>query len=329
MPHVHNVSSDEDELEDEDWGYEDDPERRPIPWIPIASAGVAVVLVVILVILLVGGGGGGKKSETVTTTASTAAPLPALAPNDPRVVAAQAALDAWGVFEGTGKLEDLGNTMDPKGPQYLALKKEAEAKKTTGAYTAVIANPRLVPATDAQTAVGEQVIRADVVWKRTGTPDRAVTWDLALRSRPDPAGLWLWTARAISDSPSTGPTDFCGAARNAAAVPTQSDFDARIANAKTDADKVAIAKDIINQRAASDAQLAASAPAEIKTQAQAVATGWAVYQQLASSAQKFDDLAKAYEKASKDKQYLAGEQARPAVNEYAQRTCGVDIDPSR
>ena len=51
-----------------------------------------IIFLVASVFLLFGGGGGSKQTAT-TTTASTGAPLPALATTDPRVVAAQAALD--------------------------------------------------------------------------------------------------------------------------------------------------------------------------------------------------------------------------------------------
>ena len=331
MPHVHNISSDEDELEEGDWGYEEEGERRPIPWIPIASAGAAVVLVGILVFLLFGGGGGSKQTAT-TTTASTVAPLPALAATDPRVVAAQAALDAWGTFEGTGKIADLGTTMDPKGPQYKALEKEAAANQLSGKYTAVVTNPRQAPLTDAQIAVGEQVVRADVVWKRDGRADQTVTWDLVLRPRSEPPGLWLWTARAVTDDSTGGSAaggDFCTTAKSVAGVPTNKDLLARLQATNQDAEQVAIAQDSIKQRAAADAQIAASAPTDIKAKADAVAAGSARYQELTSGVTSYAQFESINAKAEKDKVYAAGIAARPEVNAFVQQTCGVNIDPAR
>jgi len=326
MPYVHHVSSDEDELDEGDWHYEEPRERSPIPWVPIGSAAAAVVLLGILVFLLFGGGGGKKPSASTTTTGAPVSTLPALAETDPRVVAAQAALDAWGKFEGTGNLADLGSTMDPAGKQYLALKKQAESGKKRGAYTVVLTNPRLVGQTADQVAIGEQTVRADLVWKRQGAPDEAVTWDLVLRPRVNPPGLWLFTARTASNG-SSG--DFCGAAKQAEAALTQTDLTARLNAAATDADRLVIAKEAINQRAAADNKLAETAPEEIKAKAQAVATGWASYQSLANTAKSYGDFDAINKKAGKDKAFTEGEKARPDVNAYVSQVCGVNIDPNR
>jgi hypothetical protein len=340
MPHVHSISSDDDDLDEEDWGLEEPGERRPIPWIPIAAAGGAVVLLIILVVVLMSGGGSGKAKPVADEPTTAAGPqLEALAATDPRVVAVQAALDAWGTFESTGKVADLGTTMAPTGPQYKALAVRAPSIKPGGQpFTVVVTNPRLVPPSDAQTAAGEQVVRADLVWKRDGKADKTIVWDMTLRGRTDPAGLWLWTAKsapANDANPDTagnaGPVagDLCAAAKTAAGVPTSKDVTGRIDTIQDDGAKLTAIVDVLGQRLAADQQVAASAPQDIKAQADAVAKGSAEYLALVKTAKKISDLTAINKKADANATYKAGEKARPAVVAYLSTKCGVDTNPDR
>lgn len=332
MPYVHSVTSDEDELDNQEW--EASPtERRPFPWIPIASAAGAVVLLVVLLVMLAGRGGSspapaGKGDDT------NAVGTP-LAATDPRVVAVQDALDAWGTFEGSGKIADLGDTMATDGPQYKALAARAgKVPAGTKPYVVVVTNPRLVA--DAAVTDGQEVVRADLIWKRDGKADKTVVWDLTVVPVDGTENYQLWTAKTVKASSTTtaaggaaGASTFCDAAKQAAAVPTVADVNARSEKASSDDAKLAIVRDVLQQRADTMTQLANAAPNEIKAKAQTVATANAKYASLVKGAASLDALSGINKQFAKNTAYVAGEKARPDVQRFVQQQCGVDINPER
>lgn len=330
MPHVHSISSDDDDLDADEWEVHepDGEERRAIPWIPIAAAGGAVLLLIIIGVLLFGGGS--SKSSTPTTTVATAPAGEPLAATDPRVVAAQAALDAWGKFEGSGKVAVLAGTMDPNGPQYKALAaRAASIKPGTLPFTVILTNPRALPGGDN----GDQIVQGDIVWKRGDKPQETVSWNLALRTKSDGSGLWLWTARKATDT-STGGTaapagDFCAAAKVAEGVPTNNDLNARLQASSSDSDQLATILDVLTQRANASAAMAAAAPADIRDKANAVAAGDAVYLAQIKKVAKLKDFAAADKKANADKTYQAGLAALGDVTTYTKSKCGANIDRGR
>ncbi|MFZ4516488.1 MAG: hypothetical protein ACOYN3_09290 [Acidimicrobiia bacterium] len=331
MPYVQSVTSDDDELDQQDWEESEPSERRQIPWIPIASAAGAVVLLIVLIVVLTGRGGSSPSPAGTTKVGNDT--LSPLAIDDPRVVAAQNALTAWGVFEGSGNLDDLGETMSLDGPQYQAL--EARAGKTSAGakpFTVTLANPRLI--TNAPAERNRQVVRADLTWKREGSSGKAVVWDITVAPTGTNNAFQLWTAKTVTNatagsSSPVGTGTFCDAAKQAAAIPTIKDANERINAATTEATKVSIYRDSIQQRASAFAQLASVAPDTIRSKAEALATGNATYASELENATTLDAITKVNTKVAKSATYKASEKARPEVQKYVQQECGVDINPER
>lgn len=127
---------------------------------------------------------------TPSTSAPAAVePEPDLA--DP-LVAARAALSAWGEFAGTGDLTAVEPYFASDGPQMQQLQGEAARIDDSAA-----ARPYSVSITDPLVATdgGSSTVEAAVTWSRAGEADQAYHWAVELRLV---GGRWrLWTVRTI------------------------------------------------------------------------------------------------------------------------------------
>ena len=140
-----------------------------------------------------------------TGTPATSATPSSHADTDPRIVAAEAALDAWGRFGVTGDLALLEGLFDPAGPQYALFVGEAPslaaAPPGPPPYTFELSDP-VVGETG-----GEPLVRGAVRVSRPGEAEQRFDWELILRE--DTEGGWrVWTVRDLR--PGTEPDDAPG-----------------------------------------------------------------------------------------------------------------------
>ncbi|HEX9644208.1 MAG TPA: hypothetical protein VGC11_09455 [Acidimicrobiia bacterium] len=176
------------------------------PWRVALAALLLVVLAAAVVRFgLQDGGQGGAtttharaltQAPTVTTSAppGTDEPTSAAPAPEAEVVAAEAALAAWGGFAVSGDLAVLAGFFDPAGPQYQQAKAEAPERVADELgpppYVFRLEDVEVIPAIDDQTLVD-----ASVVMTRPGEDDQHFTWRLHLTRRD---GTWLlWTIEDI------------------------------------------------------------------------------------------------------------------------------------
>ncbi len=166
--------------------------------LPVAIALVGLLTIAVLVAVVVPALTGSRSSttnEAMPPSSAAATPTSAVSapPPDERLVAAEAALDAWGEFAVTGNFNVLGATFDPAGPQYAAL---------SGEVASIVAAPPGPPPYEvalaavqvALTGTDETVVSSSVTWSRSGETARRYEWEIVLRRAPD--GRWLlWTVR--------------------------------------------------------------------------------------------------------------------------------------
>lgn len=180
-----------------------DGERRSPRWGTPAAIGLVLVLVALLTWSLLNGRGAAGSSASGATahatstvpTTSTAIPTTTTSPSasDP-TVAAQAALDAWGRFAGSGDLTELEGHFASGGAQLARLESEVEGLVPGNAYTVLLSNSTVTRSTDAQVTV-----TGDVTWIRSPEPTQRYRWAIDLASGP--SGWTLVTARTVPDGP--------------------------------------------------------------------------------------------------------------------------------
>lgn len=171
---------------------DDGPPRRAPAWgLPAAIAVVGVLALAVIVRVVAPGlmTDQAPAGERTPASASPAAP----APEDARIVAARAALAAWGRFSVTGNLALLATHFDPMGSQYRQLVGEADTIRS-GAGHGV---PYDVSLDDVQVSTAgsdEALVTAMVTWARPGEAGQRYSWEIALKAAVP--GQWrLWTVR--------------------------------------------------------------------------------------------------------------------------------------
>ncbi len=158
------------------------------------AGGLAIAVLVVAVVPIVTGRPGTRPPPTSPTAASTNRTTLELATHpDERVIAAEAALNAWGQFAVTGDVELLEDSFDTTGPQYRALVDEAAAIATDPAGTPPY-DIELETARVDETSANEAVVAVSARWSRPGEPDRCFAWDVVLRRVLTDQWL-LWTVR--------------------------------------------------------------------------------------------------------------------------------------
>lgn len=172
-----------------------DGDRRP----PRAGMPLAVVLVV----GLVGAVGwtvrrpaspppsaASVPTTLVSTTTTSVALTTTVAPAEPGPIeGAQAALDAWGRFAGSGDLGELRSHFAPDGEQLAQLRLQAGAVAVGEPYRVRLENPSAHDDGDGMTVIG------DVVWTRAGEPEQRYRWAIELQRAP--VGWLLTTVRTV------------------------------------------------------------------------------------------------------------------------------------
>ncbi|MGI8683586.1 MAG: hypothetical protein ACR2MO_00525 [Acidimicrobiales bacterium] len=160
--------------------------------LPAAIAVVGLLLLGVLVVVVLpavtGGSTAPPGATAVTRGRATPGSTVPVVKEDPRIAAAREALNAWGEFALTGRLDVLAGRLAPDGPQYRLLADEASQlsnqPKVGPAYAITMEDPTV-------TASGstEAVIAATVIWSRPGEAGQSYRWELVLR--PDDRGRWL------------------------------------------------------------------------------------------------------------------------------------------
>ena len=177
MPEVIDIRTAGDKGDGEE--VEHEPARR------VVLAAVVAVVVVFGLAYLLWGGGQGQPTESSP------------AGEGPIVAVASGALEAWGRFGVSGRLDDVALYFDPDGPQFARFRDEAPA---------IGANPAGPPAyrfamSDAtvERSGDHWVVRGPVVVSRPGEADRHYDWELVVRQRN---GEWaVWTVRESGGEP--------------------------------------------------------------------------------------------------------------------------------
>ena len=151
-----------------------------VAWVVVGT--VAAVVVVAVASAAFDAGQAPPQSEVRSTTPSEGHAV---------LVAARAAMSAWGEFAGTGDVSRLDGHFDPSGPQYRQLAGEAEGIKASGAKSGYeVESSAVVKTLSGDTAT----VHATVVWRRDAEPEQRWEWIIELRRRGAP---WtVWTVRA-------------------------------------------------------------------------------------------------------------------------------------
>ena len=185
MPEVIDIrpaGGDRDEFE------ADDPPEQGRRVVLVAVA--AVVAVFAVAYLALGRSGNGQSAP------SSAAPAGAKA----QVVGvASGALQAWGRFAVSGRLEELTPYFDPDGPQFAQFRREAAelAAHPTGPPEYRFA---MSDAT-AERKGDDWLVRGPVVVSRPGEADQRFRWELVVRQRGE--GWAVWTVRESGGGPAS------------------------------------------------------------------------------------------------------------------------------
>ncbi len=172
---------------DDEFEADDPPEQgRRVVLVALA----AVVAVFAVAYLALGRSGNGQ------STPSGAAPAGAKA----QVVGvASGALQAWGRFAVSGRLEELTPYFDPDGPQFAQFRREAAdlAAHPTGPPEYRFA---MSDAT-AERKGDDWLVRGPVVVSRPGEADQRFTWELVVRQKGE--GWAVWTVRESGGGPAS------------------------------------------------------------------------------------------------------------------------------
>jgi hypothetical protein len=164
-----------------DGGFEADD--APAPGRRVVLVALAAVVAVFAVAYLALGRGGHSQSAP-----SGAAPAGAKA----QVVGvASGALEAWGRFAVSGRLEELTPYFDPDGPQFAQFRREAAD---------LVAHPTGPPeyhfamsGATAERKGDDWVVRGPVLVSRPGEADQHFIWELVVRQK---GVVWaVWTVR--------------------------------------------------------------------------------------------------------------------------------------
>ena len=165
----------------------DDPPAQGRRVVLVAVAVVVAAFAVAYVVL-------GRSGHGLSAT-SGAAPDGAKA----QVVdVAGGALQAWGRFAVSGRLEELTPYFDPDGPQFAQFRREAAelAGHPAGPeYRFAMSNAT------AQRKGDDWVVRGPVVVSRPGEADQRFSWELVVR--PKGEGWAVWTVRESGGGPAS------------------------------------------------------------------------------------------------------------------------------
>lgn len=179
MPEVIDIRTAGDE------GGEGVVEHAPAPARRVVVAAVAAVVVVFGLAYLLWGGGQGQPTES---TPDGEVPI---------VAVASGALEAWGRFGVSGRLDDVAPYFDPDGPQFARFGEEAPA---------IAAHPAGPPAyrfamsgAKVERHGEDWLVRGPVVVSRPGEADRRYDWELVVRRRN--GGWAVWTVRDSGGEP--------------------------------------------------------------------------------------------------------------------------------
>lgn len=150
----------------------------------VVLAAVAAVVVVFGLAYLLWGGQGRPTESTHDG-------------EDPVVAVASGALEAWGRFGVSGRLDDVAPYFDPDGPQFARFRQEAPAIAANPAgpppYRFAMSDPSTERRGDGW------VVRGPVVVSRSGEADQQYEWELVVRRRN---GEWaVWTVRESGGVP--------------------------------------------------------------------------------------------------------------------------------
>lgn len=182
-------------------GLDGGPPRWGLP-VAIGVAGVLLLAVLVVVVLpAVTGGraaapvaaGRGGHSRPASPAGSSVVERE-VAREDPRILAARSALDAWGEFATTGSVAGLAPWFATDGPQYRLLQQEGAGPSTpatavSAPYAVEVKDPTVVARSRT-----EAVVAATVTWSRPGEASQDYRWEVVLRPGQD--GRWaVWTVR--------------------------------------------------------------------------------------------------------------------------------------
>ena len=159
-------------------------EPTPAPARRVVLAAVAAVVVVFGLAYLLWGG---SQSPTASTPDG----------EGPVVAVASDALEAWGRFGVSGRVDDVAPYFDPDGPQFARFREEASAiaARPAGppAYRFAMSDPSV------ERRGEDWVVRGPVVVSRPGEADRRYDWELVVRRRN--GGWAVWTVRDSGGEP--------------------------------------------------------------------------------------------------------------------------------
>lgn len=128
----------------------------------------------------------------VSTTTTPRLPTTTSPPEPPGPIeGAQAALDAWGRFAGSGDLGELAEHFAPNGDQLARLRLEAGTLTVGDPYRIRLANPSAV-----DEGTGTVTVTGDVIWTRADEPEQHYRWAIELQRSPS---AWLLvTVRTVN-----------------------------------------------------------------------------------------------------------------------------------
>lgn len=164
---------------------------EPTPGRRVVVVAVASVVVAFAVAYLVlGRSGHGQPAPRVTAPKGTKAQA---------VGVASGALQAWGRFAASGRLEELTPFFDADGPQFAQFRREAAELAAhpagTTAYRFAMSDAT------AEHQGGDWVVRGPVVVSRPGEADQRFTWELVVRQKGE---SWtVWTVRDSGEGPAS------------------------------------------------------------------------------------------------------------------------------
>lgn len=189
MPEVIDIRPAGDGRHDDDEVLDDE---RPAPGRRVAVAAVAAVVVVFAVAYLVLGRGGHGQLGPGGAAGTKAAKAQV-------VTVASDALEAWGRFSVSGRLDDVAPYFDPDGPQFAQFRKEAPD------ITARPAGPpeyRFAMSEAAAERKGNDwIVRGPVVVSRPSEADQRFRWELVMRQKGE---TWrVWTVRDLAAGPAS------------------------------------------------------------------------------------------------------------------------------
>lgn len=163
----------------------------PAPGRRVVLVAVGAVLAVFAVAYLVLGRSG-QGPSTPRAAAAKGAKAEA-------VEVASAALQAWGRFAVSGRLDELTSYFDPDGPQFARFRREVVDLAAHPAGPPVY-RFAMTDAT-AKREGDDWVVRGPVVVSRSGETDQQFSWELVVRRKGE--GWAVWTVRESGGGPAS------------------------------------------------------------------------------------------------------------------------------